>query len=86
MTKETPPVGSTSTSVENESSPIDDLCRRLELEPLDRDLFLADPGPGEGRLFGGLVAAQSARAAMATLDEAEKEGAPASSLLHSLHA
>ena len=69
-----------------EPSPIDDLCRRLELEPLDRDLFLADPGPGQGRLFGGLVAAQAARAAMATLNENEKEGGSAGSLLHSIHA
>ena len=35
----------------------------FDLEQLDRDLFLGDPGPGQGRLFGGLVAAQSALAA-----------------------
>jgi acyl-CoA thioesterase-2 len=65
---------------------IDNLVRRLVLEPLDRDLFLANPGRGEGRLFGGLVAAQSVVAAFATLDESHaEEGAPAS-LLHSLHA
>jgi acyl-CoA thioesterase-2 len=65
---------------------IDNLCRRLVLEPLDRDLFLANPGRGQGRLFGGLVAAQSVVAAFATLDESQAEdGAPAS-LLHSLHA
>jgi acyl-CoA thioesterase-2 len=67
-------------------NPIGDLCRRLNLEPLDRDLFLGDPGPGKGRLFGGLVAAQSARAAMATLDEEDTEGSTPSSLLHSIHA
>ncbi|MFK7895934.1 MAG: acyl-CoA thioesterase [Myxococcota bacterium] len=69
-----------------ESTRIDDLCARLELKTLDRDLFLADPGKGEGRLFGGLVAAQSARAAMATLDEDEKGEHAAGSLLHSVHA
>lgn len=62
------------------------------LEPLDRDLFLADPGPGEGRLFGGLVAAQSVRAAIATVDDApsaaddDRAGRPAPSRLHSIHA
>lgn len=65
-------------------TPIDKLCRVLELEPLDRDLFLGSPGRGEGRLFGGLVAAQSVRAAFATLDE--PEGERGRSLLHSLHA
>ena len=49
------------------STPIDDLCERLQLDPLDRDLFLGDPGEGQGRLFGGLVAAQSVMAAIATL-------------------
>lgn len=68
------------------TTPIDDLCQRLTLEPLDRDLFLANPGQGRGRLFGGLVAAQSVLAAMATLPETERAGAAASSLLHSVHA
>jgi len=68
------------------TTPIDDLCKRLVLEPLDRDLFLADPGPGEGRLFGGLVAAQSALAAMATVDSDEREDHAAGDLLHSVHA
>ena len=41
-------------------SPVDELVACLDLESLDRDLFLGDPGPGEGRLFGGMVAAQCA--------------------------
>ncbi len=65
---------------------IDDLCERLVLEPLDRDLFLADPGEGEGRLFGGLVAAQSVLAAIATIGEPGEYGRASSSLLHSIHA
>jgi len=65
---------------------IENLCRRLTLEPLDRDLFLANPGRGEGRLFGGLVAAQSVVAAFATLDESQDGPGVPSSLLHSLHA
>lgn len=67
-----------------QKSPIEKLCKRLVLEPLDRDLFLGDPGRGEGRLFGGLVAAQSVLAAFATMDEVEDSG-PAR-LLHSIHA
>jgi acyl-CoA thioesterase-2 len=51
--------------------------RQLELDRLDRDLFLGDPGKGEGRLFGGLVAAQSVMAAHRTVED----GA-----MHSLHA
>lgn len=67
-------------------TPIDDLCERLQLDPLDRDLFLGDPGEGQGRLFGGLVAAQSTMAAIATLGEDEKGAERAGSLLHSVHA
>jgi len=72
-----------------QKTPIDKLCERLVLEPLDRDLFLGDPGRGKGRLFGGLVAAQSVRAAIATVDPDDngkpvKERSP--SLLHSIHA
>jgi acyl-CoA thioesterase-2 len=63
-----------------EPSPVERLVRLLELEALDRDLFLGDPGPGQNRLFGGLVAAQSTMAAALTLD------APADRPLHSLHA
>jgi acyl-CoA thioesterase-2 len=67
-------------------SPIAKLCERLILEPLDRDLFLGDPGRGEGRLFGGLVAAQSVRAAIATIDESSSDDPGSTSLLHSIHA
>jgi len=61
-------------------TPADRLSRRIALEQLDRDLYLGDPGPGEGRLFGGLVAAQSVMAACSTLPT------PDESQLHSLHA
>jgi len=69
---------------------IEKLCERLVLDPLDRDLFLGDPGRGEGRLFGGMVAAQSVIAAIMTVGNAKKPGdanedSP-SSLLHSIHA
>ncbi len=49
----------------------------LRLEGLDRDLFVGDTPRGEGRLFGGLVAAQAAVAAMETVEDRA---------LHSLHA
>jgi acyl-CoA thioesterase II len=65
---------------------VDDLCERLALEPLDRDLFLANPGPGQGRLFGGLVAAQSVMAAIATVRRPESGDYAPTSLLHSIHA
>lgn len=55
------------------------LLELLALEALDRDLFLGATPRGEGRLFGGLVAAQAVTAASLTLEE----GAGA---LHSLHA
>ncbi|MGH0029452.1 MAG: acyl-CoA thioesterase [Myxococcota bacterium] len=58
-------------------SPVDVLLQCLDLEAMDRDLFLGDPGPGEGRLFGGMVAAQCVMAAGRTVEE----GRP----LHSLH-
>jgi acyl-CoA thioesterase-2 len=54
------------------------LEQQLNLERLDSDLFLGDPGEGEGRLFGGLVAAQSVMAAGHTVAEDRS--------LHSLHA
>ncbi|MGH0033964.1 MAG: acyl-CoA thioesterase [Myxococcota bacterium] len=60
-----------------ERRPIEGLLKLLELEPLDRDLFLGDPGPGEGRLFGGLVAAQSVMAAGLTVESGD---------VHSIHA
>jgi acyl-CoA thioesterase-2 len=58
--------------------PLGLLLASLDLEPLDADLYLGDPGPGEGRLFGGMVAAQSVVAAGRTVS-AERP-------LHSLHA
>jgi acyl-CoA thioesterase-2 len=57
--------------------PLAKLLELLDLEALDRDLFLGNPGRGEGRLFGGMVAAQSVVAAGRTVPEAG---------LHSLHA
>lgn len=50
--------------------------RRLDLEQLDRDLFVGFPGAGQGALFGGLVAAQATVAAGRTV---------ADRMLHSLH-
>ncbi len=58
-------------------SAVEDLIECLKLDPLDRDLFLGDPGPGEGRLFGGMVAAQCVMAAGLTVDPERR--------LHSLH-
>lgn len=55
------------------------LLSNLQLQRLDRDLFLGDPGPGTGRLFGGHVAAQSVMAAGLTLE-------PGAGHIHSLHA
>jgi acyl-CoA thioesterase-2 len=60
------------------SSPLAQLLACLELDALDRDLYLGDPGPGEGRLFGGMVAAQSVVAAYRTVEDDRP--------LHSLHA
>ena len=52
-----------------ETPSLSTLLACLELEPLDRDLYLGDPGPGEGRLFGGMVAAQSVVAAYRTIED-----------------
>jgi len=60
--------------------PVAKLIQRLKLEALDRDLYLGEPRGGEGRLFGGLVAAQSVAAACDTLPD------PEATPLHSLHA
>ena len=57
--------------------PLDRLLTQLDLDQLDRDLFLGEPGQGQFRLFGGLVAAQSVVAAYRTVDEG---------VMHSLHA
>ncbi len=59
-------------------SPFDELLENLDLDALDADLFLGDPGRGQGRLFGGLVAAQSVMAAGRTVAAGRQ--------LHSLHA
>jgi len=58
-------------------SPLERLIELLSLEPLDADLYLAETPQGEGRLFGGLVAAQAVMAASATAPRSD---------LHSLHA
>ena len=47
---------STSSLPKEESRALAQVLRCLDLERLDDDLFLGDPGPGEGRLFGGMVA------------------------------
>jgi acyl-CoA thioesterase-2 len=62
---------------------VERLLRRLELATLGPDRFSADPGPGEGRLFGGLVAAQAVVAAGRTLGVGDGRDAR---FLHSLHA
>jgi len=59
-------------------SPLEVLLGCLDLEAQGADLFLGDPGPGEGRLFGGMVAAQSVIAAGRTVARERR--------LHSLHA
>ena len=58
-------------------SPLERLLELLTLERLDADLYLAETPAGEGRLFGGLVAAQAVMAASATVARGN---------LHSLHA
>jgi acyl-CoA thioesterase-2 len=60
-----------------QSAAVKQLLESLDLEALDADLFLGDPGKGGGRLFGGIVAAQSVIAAGRTVT-AERS-------LHSLH-
>lgn len=60
-----------------EPGPLEKLLHRLDLEQLDRDLFLGHPGNGRGRLFGGMVAAQAVVASSRTVEEGE---------IHSLHA
>ncbi len=60
-------------------SPLAALLELLRLERLDRDFFVARTPCGEGRLFGGLVAAQAVMAVAATVDDPDRP-------LHSLHA
>ncbi|MDP6977522.1 MAG: acyl-CoA thioesterase II [Myxococcota bacterium] len=57
---------------------VPELIESLDLEEMDRDFYVGNPGEGRGRLFGGLVAAQSVVAAGRTVSP----DAP----LHSLHA
>ena len=57
---------------------VDRTLAALELEETGDDRFVARPGGGRHRLFGGLVAAQTVIAAGRTLDSKRK--------LHSLHA
>ena len=59
-------------------SPLEVLLGCLDLAPAGPDLFVGDPGPGDGRLFGGMVAAQSVVAAGRSVEAARS--------LHSLHA
>ncbi|HKJ24431.1 MAG TPA: acyl-CoA thioesterase domain-containing protein [Myxococcota bacterium] len=60
------------------SDPLGELLSRLDVEPLDRDLYLGDPEPGgDGPLFGGFVASQATMAAGRSV---------AQGFLHSLHA
>ncbi|MCH8051568.1 MAG: acyl-CoA thioesterase II [Chloroflexi bacterium] len=58
------------------SRQLNELLKSLELDQLDRDLFLGDVGKGEGRLFGGLVLAQCIVATSRTVE---------SGSIHSLH-
>jgi acyl-CoA thioesterase-2 len=58
--------------------PIDELVQQLDLEQLDRDLYMVTPRLGKGRLFGGLVAAMSVVAAGRSVGDGLH--------LHSLHA
>ena len=55
---------------------VEKLVRRLELEPLAEDCFLGHAGRGEGRVFGGMLAAQALVAAGRTVVAAQP---------HSLH-
>jgi len=68
--------GARSRGAAEDAGPLARLVQRLALERLDRDLFLGDPGHGDGRLFGGMVAGQSLVAAGRTVD---------AGIVHSLH-
>lgn len=59
------------------ANPLEGLLRRLDLEAAEHEVFTGRSGAGEGRLFGGMVAAQAVVAAGRTVAERE---------LHSLHA
>jgi acyl-CoA thioesterase II len=57
-------------------TPLQKLLRRLDLAPIAEDCFLGHTGRGDGRVFGGLLAAQALTAAGRTAGD----GTP-----HSLH-
>jgi acyl-CoA thioesterase-2 len=56
--------------------PLQQLLRRLDLAPLAEDCYLGHTGRGEGRVFGGLLAAQ----ALVAAGRSVADGVP-----HSLH-
>ncbi len=60
-------------------SPLEQLLQQLDLEEPEADHFVGDPGEGEGRLFGGMVAAQCVVAAGRSIADPARR-------LHSLHA
>jgi len=60
-----------------DAGPLDRLLARLDLAAAEPDVFVGETGRGEGRLFGGFVAAQAVVAAGRTAPERA---------LHSLHA
>jgi len=60
-------------------SPLEQILQQLDLAEPERDHYEGDPGPGEGRLFGGMVAAQCVMAAGRSIDDSSRR-------LHSLHA
>lgn len=54
---------------EHQVHDVQELLDRLTLERIDRDILRSPhPGDGDGRLFGGQVAAQALRAAWATIE------------------
>ncbi len=71
------PIARGATQHDPGSTALSRLLKRLDIQQLDRDLFLGDSGRGEGRLFGGLVAAESLVAAARTVELGH---------IHSLHA
>jgi len=58
------------------TTPLQRLLELFNLDRLDSDLFVGQPGPGGARLFGGLVAGQAVMAAGLTVGKGD---------LHSLH-
>ena len=60
-------------------SPLEQLLQQLDLDETQMDHFVGNPGEGEGRLFGGMVAAQCVVAAGRSVQDPARR-------LHSLHA